>query len=122
MTDMEPQIEETVPAKERRTWLAIGGGAALVAAIGGVLVGRTMTGSEPPAAEESEETHGREGFVEMTPARLASSGIRTTRLELGSLGSEIIAQATVTAPPEGQALLTARADGTVVRINKRLGD
>ncbi|QNN65612.1 efflux RND transporter periplasmic adaptor subunit [Sphingomonas rhizophila] len=36
--------------------------------------------------------------------------------------SEIIAQATVTAPPEGQALLTARADGAVVRMNKRLGD
>ena len=40
----------------------------------------------------------------------------------GSLVGEILAQATVTAPPEGQALLTARADGAVVRINKRLGD
>ncbi len=35
---------------------------------------------------------------------------------------EILAQATVTAPPDGQALLTARADGAVARINKRLGD
>ncbi|HET7709979.1 MAG TPA: efflux RND transporter periplasmic adaptor subunit [Sphingomicrobium sp.] len=58
----------------------------------------------------------------MTAERLAASGIAVERVQPGSLLSEIIAQATVTAPPEGQALLTARADGAVVRINKRLGD
>lgn len=100
----------------------------IVAGIGGVLIGRTMGGGEaaPPAAEKAggaeEEGHGREGFVEMTPARLQATGIRTERLQAGTLGSEILAQATVAAPPEGQALLTARADGAVVRINKRLGD
>jgi cobalt-zinc-cadmium efflux system membrane fusion protein len=110
--------------QDRRKLFAAGAAAILVAGVGGVLIGRSLD-EEPPAAtteEAKEEGHGREGFVAMTPARLAASGIRTTRLEAGSLAAEIIAQATVAAPPEGRALLTARADGAVVRINKRLGD
>jgi cobalt-zinc-cadmium efflux system membrane fusion protein len=100
-------------------------GAALVAGVGGILIGRSMS-DEPvtveQAAEEEGEEHGPEGFIPMTPAGLASNGIVTQRVEPGSLRSEIIAQATVKASPEGQALLTARADGAVVRINKRLAD
>ena len=99
--------------------------AVLVAGVGGVLVGRSMSDAPPPAAQTEEaegEEHGREGFIPMTAQRLAASGISVERVEPGSLLSEIIAQASVTAPPEGQALLTARADGAVVRINKRLGD
>ena len=100
-------------------------GAALVAGLGGVLIGRSIS-DDPPAVEavegEEGEEHGREGFVPMTAERLAASGIVTEQVEPGSLIGEIIAQATVTAPPDGQALLTARADGAVARINKRLGD
>jgi len=81
---------------------------------------------QPAAVEQTEEgegdQHGPEGFIPMTAERLASNGIITQRVEPGSLLSEIIAQATVTASPEGKALLTARADGAVVRINKRLAD
>ena len=98
---------------------------ALIAGVGGVLIGRSM-GDPPIAAERAEEAkseeHGPEGFIAMTPQKLAASGIASEPVVLGSLQSEIIAQATVTAPPEGRALLTARADGAVVRINKRLGD
>lgn len=99
----------------------------LIAAAGFLLAPDASNPAEETAsAEEGEEReeagHGREGFVELTPARLEASGIRIMTVEEGSLASEIIAQATVTAPPEGQALLTARADGAVVRINKRLGD
>jgi cobalt-zinc-cadmium efflux system membrane fusion protein len=111
--------------QSRRTLLAASAAAALVAGLGGVLIGRSMTPA-PEAVEEGEhageEGHEREGFVEMTPARLQASGIRTNTLEAGSLASEIIAQATVAAAPGGQALLTARADGAVVSISKRLGD
>ena len=111
----------------RNRLLAGSAALALLAAIGGVLVGRSMTDA-PAAVETTEEAegegeeHGREGFVPMTAARLTASGIAVERVTPGSLLQEIIAQATVTAPPEGQALLTARADGAVVRINKRLGD
>ncbi len=112
---------------DRRTLLGGAAALAIVAAVGGVLIGRSTVPDgaatvEVQQAEAEEEGHEREGFVAMTPARLEASGIRTERIQAGSLGSEIIAQATVTAPPEGQALVTARADGAVVRINKRLGD
>jgi membrane fusion protein, heavy metal efflux system len=110
---------------DRSRWLAGIAAAALVAGVGGVLIGRSTT-EQPAATEQAEKTegeeHGPEGFIAMTPEKLAASGIASEKVVLGSLISEIIAQATVTAPPEGQALLTARADGAVVRINKRLGD
>lgn len=101
--------------------------AALLAGVGGLLIGRSISDQPPAAAEKSAEggegeSHGPEGFVPMTAEKMLASGISVERVEAGSLASEILAQATVTAPPEGQALLTARADGAVVRINKRLGD
>ncbi|HEY5722376.1 MAG TPA: efflux RND transporter periplasmic adaptor subunit [Allosphingosinicella sp.] len=120
--------------EDRRKLLGGVAAVAILALLAGILIGRSTapqgaTGVEVSAAAEAgeedhdqEEGHGREGFVAMTPARLQASGIRTARIEPGSLASEIIAQANVTAPPEGQAMLTARADGAVVRINKRLGD
>lgn len=98
---------------------------ALLTGVGGLLIGRTMSDPAPAVeavAEAKEEEHGQEGFIPMSAQSLAASGIAVERVEPGSLSSEIIAQATVTAPPEGQALLTARADGAVVRITKRLGD
>lgn len=108
-----------------RLWAGITA-AILLAIIGGVLIGRSM--SAKPAAvavtatEGEEEEHGPEGFIPMAPERMAASGLAAERVEMGSLLAEVIAQATVAAPPEGRALLTARADGAVVRINKRLGD
>ena len=114
--------------QQKKKLLAGGAAIALVVAIGAVVIGQSPTSSSSSeaasaeAGEHDEAEEGREGFVEMTPTRLQSSGIRTTEVEAGSLASEIIAQASVTAPPEGEAALTARADGTVVRINKRLGD
>lgn len=100
--------------------------AALAAGIGGVLIGRSMTDA-PPAVEQNgedaeEEAHGLKGFVPMTTEKMIASGIAVERVEPGSIAGEILAQATIAAPPEGRALLTARADGAVVRINKRLGD
>ena len=100
---------------------------ALLAGVGGVLIGRSMSATTVAVAaaegeEDEAEQHGEEGLVPMTAERLAASGIATEQVQLGSIVQEVLAQATVTAPPEGQALLSARADGAVVRINKRLGD
>ena len=118
--------EKLVVRTSGRTRLITGvASVAILAGIGGLLIGRTM--SDPPAAVEMTEepkvkVSGPEGFIPMSAQRLAASGVAVERVEPGSLAGEIIAQATVTAPPEGQALLTARADGAVVRITKRLGD
>ena len=100
--------------------------AALLAGVGGILIGRSMSDA-PPGIEQTKEgreaeEHGPEAFVPMTTEKMLASAIAVERVEPGSLASEILAQGTVTAPPEGQALLTARADGAVVRILKRLAD
>ncbi len=121
-------METALWSQDRKKLLTAGAAAILLTGVGGVIIGRSTSADGPaPAAapEEAEATAAapaREGFLEMTPARLAASGVRLSRIEAGSLGAEILAQATVAAPPEGRALLTARADGAVVRINKRLGD
>ncbi|MGS1016110.1 efflux RND transporter periplasmic adaptor subunit [Allosphingosinicella humi] len=122
-------MESVKTTQDRKKLIAVGGGIALVAGLAGIMIGQANGPNTPTTAvtgegaeEGADGGHGREGFVGMTQVRLAASGIRTVIVEEGSLGAEIIAQATVTAPPEGQALLTARADGAVVRINKRLGD
>ena len=111
---------------DRNRWWVGVAATALVAGLGGVLIGRSM-GDAPAPTEEHEEgeeggEHAREGFVPMTADQIAANGIGVERIEAGSLAAEVLAQATVTAPPDGQALLTARADGAVVRMHKRLGD
>lgn len=63
-----------------------------------------------------------EGEVEIDAAAIERAGIGLVTLAPGSLGSEITAQATVTAAPNGEAILTARAAGAITDIRKRLGD
>ena len=102
--------------------------AALVLGGGGVMLGRTVfapTAASAPAEEGEhgeEENHGPEGFVAMDVARAKGAGIVTETVQSGGLGSEILAQGVVAATPEGEAVLTARADGAIVSINRRLGD
>ncbi len=101
--------------------------AALVLGGGGVMLGRTMLAPEAtiaaaaPADEAEEEGH-VEGQILMDEARSKAAGIVTEALQSGGLGAEILAQGVVASTPEGEAVLTARADGAVVRINRQLGD
>ncbi|MCC6478733.1 MAG: efflux RND transporter periplasmic adaptor subunit [Sphingomonadaceae bacterium] len=101
--------------------------AALVLGGGGVILGRTVFAPATTATAEEgehgeEESHGPEGFVEMDDARAKAAGIATETTQAGGLGAEIIAQGVVAAAPDGEAVLTARADGAITRITKRLGD
>ncbi|MES2902724.1 MAG: efflux RND transporter periplasmic adaptor subunit [Pseudomonadota bacterium] len=121
---------QIIRLNDRNRWIAGVAAIAVAAGAGGLLIGRTM--SDPPAAVEqpaaeggeakAKEEDGPEGFIPMTAEKVAATGIAFEQVAAGSLIGEVLAQATVTAPPEGRALLTARADGAVVRINKRLGD
>lgn len=101
------------------------GAVALVGA-GGVMLGRTAFAPPPVstanAAEGDEAGHADDGLVEMDVARVAAAGIQTERIAAGSLSGEIFGHGNVVAAPDGEAMLTARADGTVSRITKRLGD
>ena len=102
--------------------------AALVLGGGGVMLGRTVfapTAATAPAEEGEhgeEEAHGPEGFIAMDTARAQAAGIVTEAVSSGGLASEIIAQGFVATTSEGEAILTARADGAIVRITQHLGD
>jgi cobalt-zinc-cadmium efflux system membrane fusion protein len=102
--------------------------AALVLGGGGVMLGRTVfapsTATAPAEEGEhgEEEAHGPEGFVAMDTARAQAAGIVTEVVSSGGLASEIIAQGFVATTSEGEAILTARADGAIVRITQHLGD
>src|SRR3546814_5476296 len=47
----------------------------------------------------------------MTEEAIGKAGIAVEAVRAGGLGSEILAQATVTAAPAGEAIVTARAGG-----------
>lgn len=102
--------------------------AALVLGGGGVLLGRTLfapaatTVAASAEGVEAEEEGHVEGLVEIDVKHAEAAGVVTEVTQSGTLGAEILAQGVVAASPDGEALLTARADGTVVRISKRLGD
>lgn len=97
---------------------------ALVLGGGGMLISRSMVPpAAAPVAEPAEEEEGHvEGQILMKEARVKRAGIVTEAVQAGGLGSEILAQGVVAATPEGEAILTARADGAIIRINRRLGD
>lgn len=102
---------------------------AIVLGGGGILLGRSLFAPPAPPivapvgepAETKEAGH-VEGLIEMDAARAKAAGIVIETVQAGGLGAEIIAQGVVASTPEGEAVLTARADGAIVRINHRLGD
>lgn len=101
-------------------------GTALVLGGGGIMLGRTVFAPTAPAEAgedaASEKAPHREGFVAIDMTRAATAGIATQTTATSAIGAEIIAQGVVAPTPEGEAALTARADGAVTRITKRLGD
>ena len=117
---------QVIQLNDRNKLLAGATAVALAAGVGGLLVGRSLTSGDPAPVEQAQPTskaeQGQKNFVPMTAGRMTASGIAVEALVADSLANEIIAQASVKATPEGKALLTARADGAVVRINKRLAD
>lgn len=100
-------------------------GAVLLAAVGGFTVARCTA---DPAAETQKEKAGEESAetppssLAMTAEAIRAADIAVEAVRSGGLGSEILAQATVTASPTGEAIVTARAGGAVSRVFKRLGD
>jgi len=126
--------------------LLIGAAAAVIVVAGaGVVIGQTLFapnqshvgespaahaaelqagGAAEPAGEgehEGEEEHA-EGQIDMDAATMKASGILLETTVSGSLTSEIAAQGTVAAAPDGEAVLSARASGAITQIRKQLGD
>jgi cobalt-zinc-cadmium efflux system membrane fusion protein len=103
-----------------------GGAAALVliAGLGGFGIAKLSSAEKaaPAAAEAEEHQEGPKGVVAMSAAAVQGAGILVQPVSVGGFANEVLAQATVEAAPNGQAVLTARAAGAVTRIYKRLGD
>ncbi|MBT2135735.1 efflux RND transporter periplasmic adaptor subunit [Croceibacterium sp. LX-88] len=105
--------------------IAVGAAGALALTAGGYFLGRTLSSAPQVEAadnHEEEEGHGPEGFIAMTADRARTAGIAVEQVKAGGLASEILAQGIVAPTPAGEAVLTARADGAIVRINRRLGE
>jgi cobalt-zinc-cadmium efflux system membrane fusion protein len=96
--------------------------AVLVAGAAGFGLARSLPSGPAAPPEPSVTKAHASGSLVMTPQAILAAAIAVQPVNPGGLSAEILSQATVTAAPNGQAVLTARAAGSVTRIFKRLGD
>ena len=107
----------------RKNRFYAGATVALVAAVGLGFGAARLTQSEPAAQEEtSEKAEAPSLDVAIAPDAIKASQITIAPAAGGELDATISASATVESTPDAEAVLTARAAGTVVRIFKRIGD
>jgi cobalt-zinc-cadmium efflux system membrane fusion protein len=107
-----------------QTRLYAGAALGLVAAAALGFGAARLTQSDPvtPAAPQTTEAAKPTDTVTITADGIAQSAIAVAPAGTGELDSALIASATVDALPDAEAVLTARAPGTVTRILKRIGD
>lgn len=104
-----------------RAWLGTAAAAAVALAAGfGIAKFTTRPVVEPPAKTEAPSSG--PAMVEVPASHIAAANIVVQMVASGSLTDEILAPATVSAAPNGEAVVTAHAAGAVIRLNKRLGD
>ncbi|GAA0337306.1 efflux RND transporter periplasmic adaptor subunit [Sphingomonas oligophenolica] len=80
------------------------------------------TGTKPAPAPATAPDKTGPVEVRIPAAYLASAGIAVEPVGSGGPSAEIAAPATVTSTPTGEAVVVARASGTITRVNHRLGD
>lgn len=110
--------------------LYAGAAAALVAAatlgFGAARLTQEAPGNASPESASTEPADGAgpaaAGVVEISPEGIRLSQIEVAAAAVGELDAAILAAATVEAAPDAEAVLTARAPGTVTRLFKRIGD
>jgi len=102
--------------------LYAGAGLGLVAAAAlGFGAARLIQPSASPTTRPAAEEGPRDTLT-ISPQAIAASQIVVAPAGTGELDRAVIAAATVQATPDADAVLTARAPGTVTRILVRLGD
>lgn len=107
-----------------KTPLYAGAAIALVAAVAVGFGAARLTQPGGSADTEAQETApaAPADHVEISDAGVKLSQIAVAPATSGELDAAIPASATVQATPDAEAVLTARAPGTVTRIFKRIGD
>lgn len=109
-------------SNDRKTLLTAVAVSSLLAAGLGALAGKALFSTPAKEALAEEDHAGEKPHVTMTAERMAADGVQLVVPADGGFDVAISVQATVAATPHGAATLAARADGTIVRIGKRLGD
>ncbi|OJW66416.1 MAG: efflux transporter periplasmic adaptor subunit [Sphingomonadales bacterium 63-6] len=102
--------------------LYAGAAAALLAAVGIGFAAARLTQPEPAAEETGEADTAPTDTVTISEDGIRTSEIVVAPARGGALDAAILASATVEATPDAEAVLTARAEGTITRIFKRIGD
>jgi cobalt-zinc-cadmium efflux system membrane fusion protein len=105
-----------------KTKLYGGGALALVLAASLGFGAARLAAPPPPPAEAPEEAKAPSDTIAISPEGIAVSQIAVAPAAAGELDAAIAASATVDATPDAEAVLTARAPGTITRIFKRVGD
>src|SRR6185436_12820827 len=98
------------------------GGALLVAGGVGFLIARSTTQTPPPPAPVAAAPSAEADELKIDPSYLDVVGIKTEAVSAGNLSFDVLAPATVTAAPNGEAVVTAHVAGTVIRLARQLGD
>lgn len=105
--------------EDRKRWLATSA-AVVMAAAAGFGVAR-ITAPEPPSPPAALTPQGP-ATLTLEQKEISAAGIVVEAVSTGNLGAEILAPAVTAGLPNAQAALTAHAAGTIIRLNKRLGD
>lgn len=103
----------------RPSW-AVLAGAALLTGISGFGAANLLSKKETPAAATGVTAPKTE--LTLPDAYISQAGISIQDVSSGNLAAEISAPGTVVASPNGEAVVVARAAGTVIHMDKRLGD
>lgn len=94
----------------------------IAAMVAGISIDRIFLSPMPSGEPEKPKATTRSRDLAIGADQIKNADIGIVRISAGNLIDQIIAQATVTATPDGAAIIGARADGTVTRITRRLGD
>lgn len=96
----------------------------IIVALGAGFILARLTAPTPPTigAPISTTQTGGPAELALDASFLDVVGIKTEVVSAGNLGADILSPGTVTAAPNGQAVVTAHASGTIVRLEKQLGD
>ena len=100
--------------------LAFIGALLLAVALGFFIARLSMPAPEAPSTTAAAPVEPTE--VKVDASYLAVVGIATQTVTQGNLSADVLAPATVTAAPNGEAVVTAHAGGTIVRLLRQLGD
>ena len=110
------------PATRNPRLALIGAALVIAAGLGFVLARITSAPGTTPSPQQSAAKEDAPAPLEISDSSLTMMGIALETVAPGSLSAEIQATATVSAALNGQAIVTARAPGTLSRLYKRLGD